>query len=257
MTMTLEAKVAIVTGAAQGIGASIASEFAKEGAVVYGIDRGAHIDAACASIRQAGGKAFGCRLDITDHQGYAELVTRIAEERGRIDILVNNAAIAFYEDLLNSSLEHWREIHAVNLEAQYVGCKLVAPHMIKAGWGRIVNIASTQAIATEATVGAYAASKGAIVSFTKSLAVELAPYGINANAIAPGCIHTPMSIINGVDETTTEYFQAWYVGKRKIPLGRVGRPEEIARVAVFLASDEASYITGHTLVADGGLTITF
>jgi len=255
--MTLEAKVAIVTGAAQGIGAAIATEFAKEGAVVYGIDRGAHIEAACASIRQGGGKAFGCRLDITDHQGYAELVTRIAGERGRIDILVNNAAIAFYEDLLNSSLEHWREIHAVNLEAQYVGCKLVAPHMIKAGWGRIVNIASTQAIATEATVGAYAASKGAIVSFTKSLAVELAPYGINANAIAPGCIHTPMSIINGVDETTTEYFQAWYVGKRKIPLGRVGRPEEIARVAVFLASDQASYITGHTLVADGGLTITF
>jgi len=127
--------------------------------------------------------------------------------------------------------------------------------MMKAGWGRIVNIASTQAIATEATVGAYAASKGAIISFTKSLAVELAPFGINANAIAPGCIHTPMSIVNGVDETTTEYFQTWYVGKRKIPLARAGRPEEIARVALFLASDDASYVTGHTLVADGDLTI--
>jgi NAD(P)-dependent dehydrogenase (short-subunit alcohol dehydrogenase family) len=255
--MRLGEKVAIVTGAAQGIGAAIASEFAKEGAVVYGIDRGAHIEATCASIRQAGGKAFGCRLDITDHQTYAELVTRIAETHGHIDILVNNAAIAYYEELLSSSLEHWREIQAVNLEAQYIGCKLVAPHMIKSAWGRIVNIASTQAIATEATLGAYAASKGAIVSFTKSLAVELAPYGINANAIAPGCIHTPMSIINGVDETTTEYFQTWYVGKRKIPLGRAGRPEEIARTAVFLASDDASYVTGNTLVADGGLTITF
>jgi NAD(P)-dependent dehydrogenase (short-subunit alcohol dehydrogenase family) len=255
--MRLEGKVAIVTGAAQGIGAAIASEFVKEGAVVYGVDRGAHIETACASIRQAGGEVFGCRLDLTDHNAYAELVTRIAEAQGHIDILVNNAAVAYYEDLLNSSLEHWREIQAVNLESQYVGCKLVAPHMIKGGWGRIVNIASTQAIATEATLGAYAASKGAIVSFTKSLAVELAPYGINSNAIAPGCIHTPMSIINGVDETTTEYFQAWYVGKRKIPLGRAGQPEEIARVAVFLASDEASYITGHTLVADGGLTITF
>jgi NAD(P)-dependent dehydrogenase (short-subunit alcohol dehydrogenase family) len=255
--MRLEGKVAIVTGAAQGIGAAIASDFAKEGGVVYGVDKGAHIEAACASIRQAGGKAFGCRLDITDHQMYAELVTRIAEAHGHIDILVNNAAIAYYEELLNSSLEHWREIQSVNLEAPYIGCKLVAPHMIKSGWGRIVNIASTQAIATEATVGAYAASKGAIVSFTKSLAVELAPYGINANAIAPGCIHTPMSIINGVDETTTEYFQTWYVGKRKIPLARAGRPEEIARAAVFLASDDASYVTGHTLVADGGLTITF
>ena len=172
-------------------------------------------------------------------------------------ILFNNAAIVHDEELLGSSVEHWREIQAVNLEAQYMGCKLAAPHMIKGGWGRIVNIASTQAIATEAAVGAYSASKGAIISFTKSLAVELAPFGINANAIAPGCIHTPMSIVNGVDETTTEYFQTWYMGKRKIPLARAGKPEEIARVAVFLASDDASYVTGHTLVADGGLTITF
>jgi NAD(P)-dependent dehydrogenase (short-subunit alcohol dehydrogenase family) len=255
--MRLAGKIALVTGAAQGIGATIANEFAKEGAVVYGIDKGEHIDAACSRIREAGGKAFGCRLNITNYEAYAALVTRIAEAQGCIDILVNNAAISYYEELLNSSLEHWRETQAVNLEAQYIGSKLVAPYMIKGGWGRIVNIASTQAIATEATVGAYAASKGAIVSFTKSLAVELAPYGINANAIAPGCIHTPMSIINGVDETTTEYFQTWYVEKRKIPLARPGRPEEIARVAVFLASDDASYVTGHTLVADGGLTITF
>jgi 3-oxoacyl-[acyl-carrier protein] reductase len=247
----------VVTGAAQGIGAAITSVFAKEGAVVYGVDRSAHVHECCAEIRASAGKAFGCQLDITNHPAYAELVSKIVEAQGHIDILVNNAAVAYYEELLNSSLEHWREIQAVNLEAVYVGCKLVAPHMVKAGWGRIVNIASTQAIATEATVGAYAASKGAIVSFTKSLAVELAPFGINANAIAPGCIHTPMSVINGVDETTTEYFQTWYVGKRKIPLARPGRPEEIARVAVFLASDDASYVTGHTLVADGGLTITF
>ena len=255
--MKLDAKVALITGAAQGIGAAIASEFAKEGAVVYAVDRGAHVDEPCAKIRGSGGKAFGRQLDITNHKAYAELVSNIVEAQGRIDILVNNAAIVHYEELLGSSVEHWREIQAVNLEAQYMGCKLVAPHMIKGGWGRIVNIASTQAIATEATVGAYAASKGAIISFTKSLAVELAPFGINANAIAPGCIHTPMSIVNGVDETTTEYFQTWYVGKRKIPLARAGKPEEIARVAVFLASDDASYVTGHTLVADGGLTITF
>ena len=255
--MRLAGRVAIVTGAAQGIGAAIAGEFAKEGAVVYAVDRSARLEATCAKICEAGGKAVSGRLDITDHAAYSELVSNIVEAQGRLDILINNAAIAYYEELFSSSLEHWREIQAVNLEAQYIGCKLVAPHMIKGGWGRIVNIASTQAIATEATVGAYAASKGAIISFTKSLAVELAPFGINANAIAPGCIHTPMSIVNGVDETTTEYFQTWYVGKRKIPLARPGRPEEIARVAVFLASDDASYVTGHTLVADGGLTITF
>jgi len=255
--MKLEGKVALVTGAAQGIGAAIASEFAKEGAVVFGLDRSAHVDEPCEQIRNSVGKALGCQLDITNHAAYSELVSNIVEAEGRLDILVNNAAIAYYEELFSSSLEHWREIQAVNMEAQYIGCKLVAPHMIKSGWGRIVNIASTQAIATEATVGAYAASKGAIISFTKSLAVELAPFGINANAIAPGFIHTPKSIVNGVDETTTEYFQTWYVGKRKIPLARPGRPEEIARVAVFLASDDASYVTGHTLVADGGLTITF
>jgi NAD(P)-dependent dehydrogenase (short-subunit alcohol dehydrogenase family) len=255
--MRLAGKVAMVTGAAQGIGAAIAGQFAKEGAVVYAVDRSARVEPTCAQICESGGKAFSCQLDITDHKAYSDLVLQIVEAQGGVDILVNNAAIAYYEDLVTSSLAHWREIQAVNLEAQYIGCKLVAPHMIKSGWGRIVNIASTQAIATEATVGAYAASKGAIISFTKSLAVELAPFGINANAIAPGCIHTPMSIVNGVDETTTEYFQTWYVGKRKIPLARPGRPEEIARVAVFLASDDASYVTGHTLVADGGLTITF
>jgi NAD(P)-dependent dehydrogenase (short-subunit alcohol dehydrogenase family) len=129
--------------------------------------------------------------------------------------------------------------------------------MARGSWGRIVNLASTQAIATEAKVGAYAASKGAIISFTKSLAVDLAPFGINANAIAPGCIHTPMSFLNGVDETKTDYFQTWYVKARKIPLARPGESTEVARVAVFLASEDASYITGQTLVVDGGLTITF
>jgi 3-oxoacyl-[acyl-carrier protein] reductase len=193
----------MVTGAAQGIGAAIAGEFAKQGAVVYAVDRSPSVKATCTQICEAGGKAFSSRLDITDHQAYSDLVSNIVRTQGHIDILVNNAAIAYYEELLNSSLEHWREIQAVNLESQYIGCKLVAPHMMKAAWGRIVNIASTQAIATEATVGAYAASKGAIISFTKSLAVELAPFGINANAIAPRCIQTQISIVNCVYETTT------------------------------------------------------
>src|SRR3984893_12805501 len=144
--MRLAGKVAVVTGAAQGIGAAIAGEFAKEGAVVYAVDRNAHVEATCAEICEAGGKAFSGRLDITDHQAYSDLVSQIVETQGSVDILINNAAIAYYEELLQSSLEHWREIQAVNLEAQYIGCKLVAPHMIKRGWGRIINIASTQAI---------------------------------------------------------------------------------------------------------------
>jgi len=210
-----------------------------------------------ASIRKAGGRASAEHIDVTVEPETISLAGRVARRLKRIDVLFNNAGISGVGDILETDPGLFDRVMNVNVRGVYLMSRAVAPHMIKSGWGRIVNIASTQAIATEATVGAYAASKGAIISFTKSLAVELAPFGINANAIAPGCIHTPMSIVNGVDETTTEYFQTWYVGKRKIPLARPGRPEEIARVAVFLASDDASYVTGHTLVADGGLTITF
>jgi NAD(P)-dependent dehydrogenase (short-subunit alcohol dehydrogenase family) len=248
--MKLQNRVALVTGSAQGIGAAICEEFLKEGAIVYGLDRVSQPPNSQKHFR-----AF--KSDLTDHAALRANVEEIVQAQGRIDILVNNAAISYYEELTSSSLEHWQHTQSVNIEAQYVLCRLVAPQMALGKWGRIVNIASTQAIATEPKVGAYAASKGAIISFTKSLAVELAPFGINANAIAPGCIHTPMSIINGVDETQTEYFQKWYVTERKIPLGRPGQASEIARVAVFLASPDSSYVTGHTLVADGGLTITF
>jgi hypothetical protein len=128
--------------------------------------------------------------------------------------------------------------------------------MMEQGYGRIVNIASTEAVQPEPNVSIYAASKGAIFSFTRAIAVDLAPFRILTNAIAPGCIHTPMSIVNGVDETTTDVFQEWYVGKRKIPLARPGKPEEIVAVAAFLASDDCSYVTGQTIIVDGGLTIT-
>lgn len=255
--MRLEGRVAIVTGAAQGIGAAIAREFAREGARVACLDLKAEVEQVAAGIRKQGGKARAHLFDITDAEAYRKCVDDVVREEAKVDILVNNAAICFYADLLHDNLEEWRKVQAVNLEAVYRGAKLVAPHMARQGWGRIISLASTQAIATEGQLGSYTAAKGAIISFTKSLAVELAPHGILANAIAPGCIHTPMSIINGVDETQSEFFQEWYVKKRKIPLARPGEPEEVARVAVFLASDDSTYVTGHTLVVDGGLTITF
>lgn len=255
--MKLEGRVSIVTGAAQGIGAAIAREFAREGSVVAALDRKADVEKVCEEIRRAGGQASAHVLDITDQEAYRSCVEQVASRSGRIDALVNNAAICPAGDILSDNLSQWREVQKVNLEAVYWGCKLVAPHMARQHRGRIITIASVQAMATDGGAGAYVAAKGALVSFTKSLAVELAPHGVLANAIAPGFIHTSMSVVNGVDETETEVFKQWYVGRRKVPLARVGQPEEIARVAVFLASDDSSYVTGHTLVVDGGLTATF
>lgn len=255
--MKLPGRVALVTGAAQGIGAAIVREFLREGASVAAIDRKAEVRQAFQVVGERAMKVRPYVFDITDHEAYRQCVEDVAKREGKIDILVNDAAICFYGDIFEDSLEKWRQVQAVNLEAIYWGCKLVAPHMARQRWGRIISIASTQAIASEGRLGSYTAAKGAIMSFTKSLAVELAPHGILANAIAPGCIHTPMSIIDGVDETQTELFKEWYVGRRKIPLARPGEPEEIARIAIFLASEDCSYVTGHTLVADGGLTITF
>jgi 3-oxoacyl-[acyl-carrier protein] reductase len=224
---------------------------------VAALDVNPRITTVCSVIQEKGGRVKPYLLDITDEEAYRACVESIARENGKIDILVNNAAISFYATILEDSLEQWRQTQAVNIEAIYWGSKLVAPHMVKQKWGRIISIASTQALAPQAEVGAYTASKGAIIAFTKSLAVEFAPYGILANTVAPGCIHTPMSIVKGVDETRTEFFQEWYVKNRRIPLARAGEPEEVARVVLFLASDDSSYITGQTLVVDGGLTITF
>ena len=249
--------MAIVTGAGSGIGRAIARVFAQEGATVAAVDMRPLVNTVCSVIEEQGGKVKPYVFDITDQDAYRKCVEEVAGENGKIDILVNNAAISYYADIFNDTIEQWRRTHAVNLEAIYWGCKLVAPYMVKQKWGRIVSMASIQAISPQVELGAYVATKGGIVSFTKSLAVELAPHGVLANAIAPGCIHTPLSIVKGEDETKSESFQEWYVQNRKIPLARAGEPEEIARVAVFLASDDCSYITGQTIVVDGGLTITF
>lgn len=255
--MKLAGRVAIVTGAASGIGRAIARELAAEGAVVAAVDMHPRVTTVCSVIEEEGGRVKPYLFDITDQEAYQRCVNEVAQENGKIDILVNNAAISFYADTLSSTLEQWRRTQSVNIEAVYWGSKLVAPHMAKQKWGRIISITSIHALMTQAEAGAYAAAKGAIISFTKTLAVELAPHGILANAIAPGHVHTPLSIVKGVDETKTELFQELYVKNRRIPLARAAEPEEIARVVVFLASDDCSYITGQTLVVDGGLTITF
>lgn len=254
----LAGKVALITGAGQGLGRAIALEYADEGAVVALVDRAPEtLRETVGLVEGAGGRALAHLLDLTDHEAYRRAVEAVVSDVGRLDVLVNNAAITRYATIFEDTLEDWRAQIAVDLEAVYVGCKLVAPHMAAQGSGRIVSITSIQGLASSGEVGAYNAAKGGIIAFTKSLAVELAPHGIAANAIAPGFMRTPMSFVDGVDETTTDEFLAWYVRRRKVPMARTGLPEDVAGTAVFLASDYCRYMTGQTLIVDGGLTSTF
>jgi len=254
----LRGRVALITGAGNGLGRTIAREYAAEGATVGVLDlEGDALAETVALIAADGGMSIPFQLDLTDHDAYAAAVADLHGQAGSIDILVNNAAITRYGTVLTGTLEDWRAMIAVNLEAVYVGCKLVAPIMVGQSWGRIISITSIQGFASSGEVGAYNAAKGGIIAYTKSLAVELAPYGIAANAIAPGFMRTRMSFVDGVDETTTDDFRTWYVDRRKVPMARTGLPEDVSGAAVFLASDYCRYFTGQVLVVDGGLTSTF
>jgi NAD(P)-dependent dehydrogenase (short-subunit alcohol dehydrogenase family) len=254
----LKDRVALVTGAGQGLGEAIARELAEEGASVGLIEiNPVTVGRVKTELETNGYPVLAFPISVTDYTAYARAIAQMVEQWGHIDILVNNAAVCKYATILEDNLEDWRTQVAVDLEAYYMGAKLCAPYMIKQKFGRIISITSVQGFVASGTCGAYNASKGGIIALTKSVAVELAPHNILVNAIAPGTIHTPMSIMDGVDEITTDVFLNYYVGLRKIPLGRAGEPEEVAGTVVFLASDYCRYMTGEVLVVDGGLTSTF
>ena len=253
----LNDRVAIITGAGQGLGAAIAGEFADEGATVTLLDvNDAALAGTASEIEAKGGHVLTYALDVTDYDAFRRVIAEVVDKESRIDILVNNAAIVRYGTILEDTLENWRAQITVNLEAVYMGTKMTVPYMVEQRSGRIISISSVQGLASTGESEAYNAAKGAIIAFTKSLAVELAPFNILANAIAPGFIRTPMSIVDGVDETETNEFQTWYVGRRKIPLARPGVPTDVAGTAIFLASDYCRYMTGQVLVVDGGLMST-
>jgi 3-oxoacyl-[acyl-carrier protein] reductase len=247
--MRLKDKIALVTGSSRGIGRAIAKAFAAEGAQVVLVYHGnkAAAEAVVEEIRQAGGTAFANQADVAENAAVNALVERVQLEIGPIDILVNNAGVIEDDLFVRLDIERWNKVIQTNLGGVYNFCQAVAYSMMKRRTGRIINISSVAATHVNPGQTNYAASKGAINSFTRALAVELASRGVTVNAIAPGFIETDMSaaVRNKAGDKLKKY----------IPMRRIGTPEDVAKAAVFLASDESNYITGQVLTVDGGISL--
>ena len=248
--MRLEGKVAIITGGARGQGATEARMFAQEGAsVVIGDVRdelGMQVEA---EIRELGGEAVYLHLDVTSEDDWQRAIETAEQQFGKVDVLVNNAAIVLRKDIEETTSDDWDNIMDINAKGVFLGTKAVIPAMRRAGGGSIINISSISGLVS---IGppAYIATKGAVRLFTKSTAIQYASENIRANSIHPGSVDTDMRR-EGMGDQTTEEIQARI---DNIPLGRVGTTEDISYGALFLASDESSFMTGSEVVIDGGYT---
>lgn len=242
-----DGKTVLITGAGRGIGKAIAQRFASEGAslaLVSNVE--ADLLATAEELAVTGARVQTLVVDVADSDQVENAVESAAQRFGRIDVLVNNAGIAWEEPVLEIKPDNWKKIIDVNLNGMFWVAQSVAKRMAAQGGGVIVNMASTNGLVGEANYAHYNASKGGVVLLTKTMAIELGSKGIRVNAVCPGYIQTPMSEAIDSPEFIEQYIRT------KIPLGRVGKPEDVAGVFAFLASDDAAFITGETIVVDGG-----
>ncbi len=241
----LTGKTAIVTGASRGIGRGIATLLASRGARVVAAARGENAAETVAGIEQAGGRAELASADVTDAASIEALISGTLQRHGRIDILVNNAGIARDNLMLRMKRDDWDQVLATNLTAPFTAAQAVLRPMIKQRGGRIISISSVVGQMGNAGQANYAASKAGLIGFSKALAKEVASRNITVNVVAPGLIDTDMT------KAISERAQGEW--SSAIPLGRLGTPEDVAAAVCFLASDEASYITGQVLAVNGGM----
>ena len=244
--MTYVNRAAVVTGAASGIGREIAGQLARHGAAVAIADinrEGA--EEVAAALARDGAKAEAIAVDVSRPEQADAMIARAIAAFGAVDILVHSAGVGVERSVLDTTPEEWRRILDIDLSGTFYCGQAAARHMVERGYGRIVNLASTAGVRGGTGRAAYGAAKGGVIALTKVMAVELAPHGITVNALAPGAIETALVARMHSAETRTVY-------RAGIPLDRYGTPEETAAAALFLASEEARYITGHVLAVDGG-----
>ncbi|MBI2219812.1 MAG: 3-oxoacyl-ACP reductase FabG [Acidobacteria bacterium] len=243
--INLSGRIAIVTGASRGIGRATARMLAGQGATVVAASRGENARATVDEIAGAGGHAELASVDVTDRESIDRMVAGALERFGRVDVLVNNAGIARDQLMLRMKREDWDAVVATNLTAMFSCVQAVLKPMVRQRAGRVISISSVVGQAGNAGQANYAASKAGIIGFSKALALEVASRGITVNVVAPGLIDTDMT-----RALTASARETW---ASKIPLGRLGTPEDVASAVCFLASDAASYITGQVLAVNGGM----